>query len=335
MEYRDEVVSILSEYIKFQKHQSSSENYAAYCPFHKGGKEAKPSFYVYVGTPTRNKSPGASFCHTCAEGWSFTGLLKKLSVPNPIIDGVRKHLDDICPEQEKIQKLEFRWDILPEAILGMFSYIPKKLLSTGFAESILREYEIGFDRGRKRIIFPIRNHLGELVALSGRTVKDEWPRYKIYKNELTEVIPNYSFDKKTVLWGLDRFYETRMYTDTNLDMPVVVCEGFKAALWVIQSGYTHTVAILGSYLSREQEALLTRVTNRVVLFLDNDDAGRKAVNKISENQLRGLDVRIANYRANSNDRSPDDLSQTEVQAAIETALTPITWRRSNEYDRLQ
>lgn len=211
----------------------------------------------------------------------------------------------------------------------MFSYMPKNLLEIGFSEEVLREYEVGFDRGRKRIIFPIRNHLGELVAMSGRTVKDAWPRYKIYKEELSEVVGGYSFDKKAVLWGLDKFYNSRMYNDRNIDMPVVVCEGFKAALWVIQSGYPFTVAILGSYLSKEQEALLSRVANRVVLFLDNDDAGRKATHKIMENQLQGLDLKAANYRQNHG-KSPDDLSLTEVQAAIETALTPITWRRSNE-----
>jgi len=328
MDYRHEIMSILQSHIRFHEHQSGTTNVAAYCPFHKGGKESKPSFYVYVGPPTSNKLPGACFCHTCSEGWSLIGLLKKLSVPNSLIDTIRSHVEEAYPEQKR-DKLEFGWTQLPEAVLGMFSYMPKNLLEIGFSEEVLREYEVGFDRGRKRIIFPIRNHLGELVAMSGRTVKDAWPRYKIYKEELSEVVGGYSFDKKAVLWGLDKFYNSRMYNDRNIDMPVVVCEGFKAALWVIQSGYPFTVAILGSYLSKEQEALLSRVANRVVLFLDNDDAGRKATHKIMENQLQGLDLKAANYRQNHG-KSPDDLSLTEVQAAIETALTPITWRRSNE-----
>ena len=119
-----------------------------------------------------------------------------------------------------------------------------------------------------------------------------------------------------------------MYNDMYVDTPVVVCEGFKAALWVIQAGYPYTVAILGTYLSREQEALLSRITNRVVLFLDNDAPGRKATEKITKNCLRGLDMRVAHYTEQHLGKSPDDLTEEQVRAAIKTALTPLNWRKS-------
>jgi len=329
VDYGSDLLSVLQNYLTFPEHQaSSSYNLAAYCPFHKGGKESKPSFYVYVGPPTSNKRPGAAFCHTCNEGWSFTGLLKKLSVPNKIIDSIKQHVDYSAPERKIPLKVAFSWDILPEAILGTFSYLPKKLIDDGFAEDILKEYEIGFDRPRKRIIFPIRNHHGELVAISGRTISGRWPRYKLYKEELEEVVKNYSFDRKNILWGLEKFYETRMYTDIKIDTPVVVCEGFKAALWVVQSGHPHTVALLGSYLSREQEMLLSRITNSVVLFLDNDEAGYKATRKIVENRLPGVEVRVAKYKKDEKDKSPDDLGVSQVREAIDSALTIINWRRS-------
>jgi len=329
---QNDLLSVLRPYISIAEHQaSSSYNVAAYCPFHKGGRESKPSFYIYVGPPTSGKRPGAAFCHTCNEGWSFTGLLKKLAVPNKIIDSIRQHVDYSAPEPKTPLKMVFSWDVLPEAILGTFSYLPKKLIDDGFTTDTLLNYEIGFDRSRKRIIFPIRNHHGELVAISGRTISGRWPRYKIYKSELEEVINNYSFDKKTVLWGLEKFYETRMYTDTKIDTPVVVCEGFKAALWVVQSGYPHTVALLGSYLSKEQEMLLSRVTNNVVLFLDNDEAGCKATEKIADNQLGGVSIKIAKYKDNDKNKSPDDLNELQVKEAITSAITLINWRRSCEY----
>jgi len=327
MEYKDEIVSILQDYITFPERQSGLTDLAANCPFHKGGKESKPSFYVYVGPPTKNKLPGASFCHTCSEGWSLVGLLKKLAVPNSLIDTIQTYVKETYPERKEV-KLEFGWTQLPEVILGVFSYLPKGLIDTGFDIEILKKYEIGFDRKRKRIIFPIRNHLGELVAVSGRTVRNDWPRYKIYIEEFEEVVNEYSFDKKSVLWGLDKFYNSCMYNDMYVDTPVVVCEGFKAALWVIQAGYPYTVAILGSYLSREQEALLSRITNRVVLFLDNDVPGRKATEKITKNCLRGLDMRVAHYTEQHLGESPDDLTKEQVRAAIKTAITPLNWRKS-------
>tara|TARA_B100000131_G_scaffold304424_1_gene329427 strand:- start:164 stop:1141 length:978 start_codon:yes stop_codon:yes gene_type:complete len=323
---REEIVELLSPFLKFSN-IVSAENISAHCPFHKGGQERKPSFYVYVGTPTRDKHVGASFCHTCGEGWSLPALLRKLKVGRLVISDVKKRLDEISPAQKgsRLARLELDLTVLPEAILGAFEYLPKPLLDDGFSKSLLVEHEVGFDRTSKRIIFPIRNHKGDLVGLSGRTVVDDYPRYKIYRSELHGVSPGYEFNKGRVLWGLDKFYQTRMNTKT--DLPVILCEGFKAALWVIQQGYPHTAAILGTHLTDTQRALIQRVTNTLILFLDNDQAGKKATEKIIKS-LEGVDVRIANYRT-TEEVSPDDLNKIQVLHAVETAKTSLSWRNRN------
>lgn len=324
---RYEVIGLLSEYIRFDEKDDGKDNLAAYCPFHKGGLESSPSLYVYVGEPSQRKHPGTAFCHTCGDGWSLSSLLKKLGVSRKTIDVVKQSVEYIAPKKPNGLKAKtlFEYPRLPEQILGSFEYIPKALVADGFSIETIKEFEVGFDRTRKRIIFPIRNHHGDLVGLSGRTTRNEQPRYKVYRSELYEVIPNYQFNKSSVLWNLDKIYQRRMHIDST--PPVVVCEGFKAAMWVSQCGYADTVALLGTHMSMEQQFLLSRVANDVILFLDNDEPGRTAMDKIAKRM--GGSVRIAKYERLG--ASPDDLNEDEVRLAIESAQTIL----EKKYDRQQ
>jgi DNA primase len=317
---KEEIHSILSSYIRFSDQEIPGENLAAHCPFHKGGKEQRPSFYVYIGKSSFTRHTGMSFCHTCNRGWSLTGLLKALRVGPALIDIIKQELGSAESEAKRdpLLSIDFALETLPEASLGLFEYMPKALVDVGFSKELLASYDVGFDRMRKRITFALRNHHGELVGISGRSVRGEHPRYKIYRAEFHELSPSYALNKKKLLYGLDKFYARRMYTD--IDMPVVLCEGFKACLWCVQAGYVDTVALLGSTLSREQLVLLQRVTNSVVLFLDNDAPGREATTKIAK-QLSGIEVRVADYRTDA-PISPDDLTSEQLKLAIEGALKP-------------
>jgi len=316
---KEEIITILSGHIRFVEAETPGDNIPAYCPFHKSGLESKPSFYVYVGKSSSSRHIGMSFCHTCNEGWTLTSLLRQLNVGRSLIDAIKKELaDSPPPKPPTLHTLSLEQPTLPEAILGMFEYLPKSLVDDGYDPEILKSYDVGFDRKRKRVTFALRDHNGNLVGISGRTVRGEHPRYKIYRAELHEIDRSYELNKKKILYGLDKFYPRRMYT--CIDMPVVVCEGFKACLWCVQSGYSDTVALLGSHMSREQALLLQRVSNRVVLFLDNDQAGREATDKIIR-QLYGIEVRVADYRSDE-PISPDDLTKTEIRLAVEAALRP-------------
>tara|TARA_Y100000114_G_scaffold157286_1_gene188900 strand:- start:6097 stop:7125 length:1029 start_codon:yes stop_codon:yes gene_type:complete len=333
---RYEVIAILSEHLRIEEDTKGKDNLAVYCPFHKDGKETSPSMYVYVGDTTDTKHTGMSFCHTCGDGWSLGSLLKKLGVSRKVIDVVKQSIDYAAPKKPTGLKSRtlFEYPRLPEQILGMFEFQPKALLKEGFDLETLKHFEVGFDRTRKRIIFPIRNHHGDLVGMSGRTTRNESPRYKVYRSELYGIIPNYSFNKSSVLWNLDKIYQRRMNIGSS--QPVVVCEGFKAAMWVAQCGYADTVALLGTHMSMEQEFLLRRVANDVILFLDNDEPGRDAMRKIASRM--GGSVRIANYKKLG--ASPDDLNEDEVRLAIENAqsITRMKYerrsRRKNRFARL-
>jgi hypothetical protein len=325
------VVSLLAKFVRFGHFNDESVNVPAFCPFHKEGQESSPSMFVYIGPTKRKTRTGDAFCFTCGEGWHLSGLLRKLGAGYKYIDSVK----DLVAEPEKIdnakryRQLDLTVPVLPEAILGYYDYTPKALVDQGFDPELLKEYEVGFDRGNKRIVFPIRSHTGELAGISGRAAVDEmFPRYKIYKEELRGVQPGYELDKVKVLWGLDKFYIKATRGKTT--GPVVVCEGFKATLWTVQCGIKNTVAIFGAYISPEQRLLLGRVTNESVLFLDNNAAGIAATHKAYEALSKSMTVRIAKYPKPKEEAQPDDLSKEEVLEAITNPLAYITWRSIHE-----
>lgn len=331
----EEVAAILSKWLRFQNIGAGSENLAAFCPFHKGGTESSPSMYVYVGKPTGRAQPGSTFCHTCNEGWTLSRLLYKLGADRQIVEMVRTELANTThnkdPHKEldlKLGQLDLNQFVLPETILGVYDYCPKELLRSGFTPEIIKEHDIGFDRDLRRITFPIRDHLGNLVGVSGRTVIDEVPRYKVYRSEFYSIAGrNYKCEKSKILWGLDKFYHARLHLPS--DEPVIMCEGFKAALWVKQAGFSDVVALFGAALSMEQHILLSRVASEAVLFLDNDAAGRRASWSISR-QVTDLDLKIVNY-GTFNELSPDDLSVVDVKEKILNAPRAADWRRQNAW----
>ena len=159
------------------------------------------------------------------------------------------------------------------------------------------------------------------MGISGRSVTGDYPRYKIYKDEFREIVSNYELKKGRILWGLDRFYFSRMQAQSKVDKPVIVCEGFKAAMWVAQNGYPDVVALLGVHCSDEQQILLSRICNEVILFLDNDEAGRKAMWSIARRLSRSLTTYLVQYPKRAGASAPDELTPKELKSTIQNSKT--------------
>lgn len=323
------IVPVLSKYgLRFQDESSRGDNLAAFCPFHSGGQEKTPSLYVYIGEETNTASPGAAFCHACQKGWTYSGLLRQLGVPKTFVALIQA--EELEAHKRKRRRnpasiVNFDLPRLPEDVLSLYDYCPVDLLKDGFDKNMLRENDVGFDRERMRITFALRDHHGYLVGVSGRTVINEEPRYKVYKSEFYPVYPGYNLDKGKLIWGMDKLYYARMHQRTS--EPLIICEGFKAALWVKMAGFTNTVAVLGSAITETQHVLLSRVANEVVLFFDNDRAGRSASWKFSR-KLSDIDVSIAEY-GTTQPISPDDLTLEQVAQAVDSAVPAAEWRDIN------
>ena len=99
----------------------------------------------------------------------------------------------------------------------------------------------------------------------------------------------------------------RLQAMSDPDASVFLVEGFKACSWMLQCGYRDTVALMGSYLSDRQRQMLERLGVTVYLFLDNDDAGRKATYRVG-NLLKNAmhwKVRIVPYPPGHFKTQPD------------------------------
>src|SRR5207248_1459083 len=124
------------------------------------------------------------------------------------------------------------------------------------------EFGAGFFSGRGsmsgRVVIPIHNLKGELVAYAGRSIDGGEPRYKMPAG----------FHKSVELFNVHRVIAAG-------SPEVVLVEGFFDCMQVYQSGFPG-VALMGSSLSAEQEALLCSQFKIAVLMFDGDDAGKAA-----------------------------------------------------------
>lgn len=141
-----------------------------------------------------------------------------------------------------------------------------------------------YDRFRDRVMFPVRNLGGDVIAFAGRTLKTDKEVAKYVNSPETPV-----FTKGKTLFGL---YESRRgMRDAGY---AVVVEGQVDVLSMAQAGLPHTVAPMGTALTEEQCRLLRRLVPRVVLLYDGDKAGRAAAIKAIPTALAmGLEVRVA------------------------------------------
>ena len=124
-----------------------------------------------------------------------------------------------------------------------------------------------FDRFRRRIMFPIANDSGKVVAFGGRALGDEMPKYMN-----SPETPIYS--KSNVLYHMDRAKEALRRSDY-----AVLVEGYMDAIAVARAGISNVVASCGTSLAEPQIKLLSRFTKRVIVNYDPDNAGQAAAER--------------------------------------------------------
>ena len=168
----------------------------------------------------------------------------------------------------------FRLGFAPEA----WSALSASLRGRGVAEDVIveaglaipREGGGSYDRFRHRLLFPIKDLQGRVVALGGRALGDEQPKYLN-----SPETPLYA--KGEMLYAMDVARETVRVRDRAL-----LVEGYVDCVMAHQHGFTETVAALGTAFTGAQLALLRRHTSQVVTFFDADAAGQKAAQRAEE-----------------------------------------------------
>lgn len=141
-----------------------------------------------------------------------------------------------------------------------------------------------YDVFRDRIMFPIFDTSGRVVAFSGRTLKKEDGIPKYVNSPETDL-----YKKSEILYGYDKAKNGIRQYDFSL-----LVEGQFDLVLTHQAGYTNAVAVSGTAFTEHHLALLMRLSTRAVLALDSDRAGVAAVKRVSGMMLsRGMDVKVA------------------------------------------
>ena len=185
---------------------------------------------------------------------------------------------------------------------------------------------VSYDRFRDRIMFPILDTKGRVIAFGGRAMSADAPA-KYLNSPETDL-----FHKSDVLYHHGPAREAARTSGT-----IVAVEGYMDVIALAQSGIDHAVAPLGTALTDRQLALLWRSADEPVLCFDGDEAGRRAAGRAIDTALPGLaagkSVRVA-YLPEGQD--PDDLVRQGGREAFERvmgaarSLSDALWSRETE-----
>ena len=194
------------------------------------------------------------------------------------------------PAQEYIKKRKLNNETLKSFQIGYsgkFDELYRALKQEGFGEQeilesgLVNKNENGkfIDRYRNRLMFPICDARGRVIAFGGRVLDDSKPKY-INSPE------NVVYSKGRHLFGLN----VAKKGDTKT---LLIVEGYMDVISLHQRGITNVVAALGTALTQQQGWLLRKSTEKIILGFDSDGAGQTAVMRSLEIlQNMGCDMRV-------------------------------------------
>lgn len=320
IKYRNDIETAVSQYVNLKRR---GKNLVGLCPFH---SEKTPSFTVYPEN-------GSFYCFGCGVGgdvFTFTGLIENLDYMESIKllaerSGISLPQDGYDDSMQRLKKKIYdinrdtarffhsflmspggKWALdyltgrgltvktikhfglgaAPDSWDALIHHLKEKgyTESDMLAANVIGKSERGgfYDRFRKRVMFPIINIRGNIVAFSGRAMPGEDKQGGKYVN--TSDTPVYK--KSENLFGIN-------FAKSVCSERVILVEGNMDVISLHQAGFENTVAPLGTAFTTEQANLLSRYTKEIVLMLDADAAGQKAVRRASgllENT--GLSVRV-------------------------------------------
>jgi DNA primase len=325
------IVDVVSGYVKLER---AGSNLRARCPFH---AEKSPSFFVSPERGTYHcfgcNVGGDIFSFIEAiEGVDFKGALKMLAERAGVEiiyqsgDKEKRDSRDRLFEAMETATIFYVSRLNTEAKkylvergledatiaswrLGLagnsLSELSEHLTSKGFSDAEILEVGLAkknergglTDKFRNRIMFPINDSAGRVVAFSGRTFgPDASPEAPKYLNSPETPL----YHKSKILYGFDRA-KLAMRT---LNCAVLV-EGQMDLLASQQAGWANTVAVSGTAFTTEHATLIKRMTDNIVLALDADEAGIKAAARAARAALiSGLNVKVAQI---TDGKDPADL----------------------------
>ncbi len=185
---------------------------------------------------------------------------------------------------------------------------------------------VPFDRFRDRVMFPITDLRGRVIAFGGRALEKDVPAKYLNSPETP------LFHKGANLYNL-----ATARAAAHGGAAVIAVEGYIDVIAMVGAGFDGTVAPLGTALTEEQLALLWKMADEPILCFDGDAAGRRAAYRAAELALPQLKPgRSLRFAALPEGQDPDDLARSGGRGAIEEVLAQaqplveMLWARETE-----
>jgi DNA primase len=157
-----------------------------------------------------------------------------------------------------------------------------------------------YNRFRDRLIFPIKNLRGQVIAFGGRLVREKENTGKYINSPETPL-----FHKSSSVYRLGEAAQA-----IRKEGFAIICEGYLDCLGLFEAGLENAVAPLGTAFTSEQSRQIKRFTDNVTLFLDNDSAGTEAAYKaLRVLRKANLAIRIVHPLSQGDKQDPFDLSR--------------------------
>jgi len=175
------------------------------------------------------------------------------------------------------------WDAMVKAMKAK-GYTDQELVDSGLVTRSQKNNNL-FDRFRDRLMFPIIDVRGNVIGFGGRALKNDKDTAK-YLNSPETII----FNKRKNLFGLNLAKKSK-------ENSLILVEGNIDVVALHQYGFDNAVASLGTSLTEEQAALMTRYAEQIILLYDGDQAGQNATQRaIPILEKAGLQVKVLKMR---------------------------------------
>lgn len=283
------------------KVEDSGDNWKVLCPFH---DEKTPSFYIHKETYACN-------CFGCGVGGNLISIVARLQSVSETVarENLGISMEDAMRARSRVshsvaQRGQKTKQYYPESWLAAWKKgVSQYVLDRGLKMETLKSVESRYDGRQKRQVFPHRDGNGNLVGAVGRSTTERDPKWYFY----------WGYDKGQYIYNPGGLGESgRLY----------ITEGVFDALKLHEFGYS-SCAILGSKATYEQ-AQQIKEADKVVLALDNDEAGREGTRRLLK-QLSTMVVHVLDWPDDVNDVM--DLSEEFLINLDKHLLTPVQWKK--------
>ncbi len=203
---------------------------------------------------------------------------------------------------------QFGLGYAPDSYDALMNY----MLSKGYSkDELVIAYLAGksergtyYDAFRNKVMFPIIDTAGNVIAFGGRVLDNSKPKYK---NTMDTPV----FKKSRNLFALN-------FARHTCSEELILCEGYMDVISLHAAGFTNTVATLGTAITPEQARLMSRYTKKVIISYDSDEAGQKAARKAMQLlEEVGLEVGVIKTPGQ---KDPDDFIRENGKEAFEEVI---------------